>query len=252
MVSGIRFVDGSVIVGPRVRPFPHRDDSVAGLLRQMDRCGIDAAYVSHASCLEYDPQEGNARLMQEIGRETRLRPVWVLVPASSGEMAPPRETLPALRDGDIRLVRFFPGRHNFPFTEWNLGDWFDLLAERRVPVMLDLGDVGSMDPVYRLAEPRPHLPVILSKISYRPDRGLFRLMERLPNLHIETSTYKPHLGIERMVTRFGEGRLVFGSSMTEFSPGPALAAVMRADIPLPAKRAIAGANLERLTGAVQW
>jgi predicted TIM-barrel fold metal-dependent hydrolase len=252
MIDGIRFIDANVLVGPRVRVYPHRDDSVAGLLRQMDRAGIDEAYVTHAACVEYDPVEGNARLMREIEGEQRLRPVWALVPASSGETPPPGDVLAAVREADVRMVRFYPGRHNFAFEEWNVGDWLDLLAEHRVPVMFDLADFANWSALHRTAESRPELPVILSRTSYRIDRQVFRLMERLPNVYLETSWYKPHLGFERVVSRLGKERLLFGSAMTEFAPAPAVASVLRADLPREAQCSIAGGNIERLVAGVNW
>jgi len=252
MINGIRFLDSNVLAGPRVRPFPHRDDSVAGLLRRMDRAGIDGAYVTHASCLEYDPVEGNARLMHEIAGESRLQPVWVLVPGSSGETPPPAEVIDAMREAGVRMARFYPGRHFFSFEEWNVGDWLDLLAEHRVPVMIDLMDFMNWDAVHSAAAPRPQLPVILCRTSYRIDREVFRLMERAANVHLETSLYKNHLGIERVVERFGPARLVFGSAMTEMAAAPAVSGVMRAGIPEDSKRSVAGGNLERLIAGVSW
>jgi predicted TIM-barrel fold metal-dependent hydrolase len=218
----------------------------------MDRFGIEKAYVTHAACLEYDPVVGNNRLLREIEGEDRLRPVWALVPAGSGEMPPPNKTIRAMREAGVRMIRFYPGRHNFAFEEWNVGDWLDTLAEHRIPVMFDLMDFMNWNAFYSAGESRTDLPIILSRTSYRIDRELFRLMERLPNVRVETSTYKPHLGVERMVSRFGERRLIFGSSMTEFCPVPAMAGVTRADISPDAKQAIAAENLERLIAEVRW
>jgi len=150
------------------------------------------------------------------------------------------------------MARFYPGRHSFAFEEWNVGDWLDLLAEHRVPVMFDLADFANWSALHRTAESRPELPVILSRTSYRIDRQVFRLMERLPNVYLETSWYKPHLGFERVVSRLGKRRLLFGSGMTEFAPAPAVASVMRADLTKEAKRSVAGGNIERLIGEVAW
>ena len=59
--------------------------SVDGLLRAMDRAGIDAAWVSHLPSLFWrDPMEGNAWLFQAVASTDRLRPVPAVHPGLAG------------------------------------------------------------------------------------------------------------------------------------------------------------------------
>lgn len=252
MAEPLKFIDVNVVAGSDVRPYPYRKDNIEDLPGELERCGIEAAYVAHRHCLTYDVLEGNRELMREISDYPSLRPVWVLVPLATDEFPPVSVMVQAMRDADVRMVRFYPGRHKYSFSDWNLGDWLDVLAEHRIPVQIDWSDFGNWDALHSVISRRPGLPWILSNVGYREERNVVRSMEVLKNLHMDFCWYKVHFGLERLVDRVGHERLLYGSNLTEWSPGPAMAAVARAVLPDEAKAAIAGGNVERLTGAVQW
>jgi len=71
-------------------------------------------------------------------------------------------------------------------------------------------------------------------------------MQLHDNLHIEFSAYQINRGVEKYVADFGDERLLFGTGMTEKSPGAARAYIDYAQIPEASKRKIAGENLMRL------
>lgn len=250
-MSALHLVDANVIVGPRTVPVADRDDSLDSLLSEMDRCGIARACVTHIRSLEYDPATGNEQLLREISGHAALLPVWVLLPAGSGEMPPPVRTLTMLRDAQVSLVRFYPGRHNYSASEWNLGDWCDALGEHRVPTLWDVQDTG-LDALYPLAQRRPGWPVILTGVGYRADRSLMRFLEHVSNAYLEISSYKVHLGLERLVERFGAHRLVFGTGMMEMAPGAAVGTLLSLRVSDADRQTIAARTLERLLEQVSW
>ena len=51
-----------------------------------------------------------------------------------------------------------------------------------------------------------------------------------------------------MCRRFGAERLVFGTTMPLFDPGPAVAMIWGAQLPLADKKLIASENLQRIIG----
>ena len=76
---------------------------------------------------------------------------------------------------------------------------------------------------------------------------LFRpLLERYPNVHIDTSQYLLDGGIESLVADYGAGRLLFGSSFPESYLGGMMLTLRHARISEEAKAAIAAGNLERI------
>lgn len=247
----LKFIDCNVIYGRRTAPIPRRDETPGGVLRCMDRCGIETAYVTNLLSLEYDPQTGNMQLLKDVRPHSRLKPVWTLLPSGSGEMGNPETLLRRMGDEGVRIARLYPGRHNFVFSEWNLGDLLDALAGKRVPLMIDLRDMGDLDAVYRLTHKHPNLPVILVGAGYRIDRSLIRLLESVSSLYLEISTYKVHLGIERVFEHIGPGRIVFGSGMTPLNAGAAVAMILRADVPEEERKGMAGGTLEKLVSEAQ-
>jgi len=77
-------IDVSTFVGPY--PFRHLANVTdAWLLAQMDRVGIDEAWVGHLPSFLYrDPGPGNTALLTTVSSEQRLRPVPVVHPGLPG------------------------------------------------------------------------------------------------------------------------------------------------------------------------
>ena len=93
-------IDVSTFVGPY--PFRHLAKATpAWLLAQMDRVGIDEAWVGHLPSFLYrDPGPGNAALLAAVSSEPRLRPVPAVHPGLPGweaELDTHKGHAPALR-----------------------------------------------------------------------------------------------------------------------------------------------------------
>ena len=96
-------IDVSAFVGPY--PFRHVAHATQEwLLAQMDRLGIDEAWVGHLPSFLYrDPGAGNAALLAAVSSESRLRPVPAVHPGLPGWKA-------ALQShaGQVPAVRAYP------------------------------------------------------------------------------------------------------------------------------------------------
>jgi predicted TIM-barrel fold metal-dependent hydrolase len=241
------FFDCNVILGPLTAPltraFPYVDD----LLAEMDRGGISRALVYHSLAREWHAPAGNEALMSVIADQERLEPCWVLLPPAAGEMPAPQQLLAQMEEAGVRAVRLFPSLdvHNFSLAAWCSGSLLAALEEARTPTFIDL-DQLRWEMLADLLERYPHLPVVLTNVSYRIDRYLYPLWERHTNLHVELSGYQGQRAIEAVCERFGPERLLFGTHLPESDAGPTLAHLAYAEIDESAKLAIAGGNLERL------
>ena len=241
----MQVVDFNAMIGPTRTSLEGKVYDKESLLGEMDEAQVDAAVVCHSLALQHDPSEGNRILMDEISRSERLLPSWVLLPHQAGEMPDPEELVQELVDSGVVQARIFPKTHSFSPSEWSIGALLTSLEDHRVPLLLDVTEV-DYDTVEAICSSHPRLPVVVTKVGYRADRILYPLLERHPNLLVETSTYQTHRGLESVCRRFGASRLIFGSAAPELRPGPMAMTVRYAMIEPPEKDQILGLNFEQL------
>lgn len=126
-------VDVSAFVGP----YPFRDLPGAApddLLRQMDRLGIDRAWVGHLGVPWHrDPRAGNAALQRLLAPHApRLASVPTVHPGLPGW----EEDLAAAAAAGAPAVRTYPGQQGLDPAGRELQALVLAAAERRVPVVL--------------------------------------------------------------------------------------------------------------------
>ncbi|MDF5753710.1 amidohydrolase family protein [Spongiactinospora sp. TRM90649] len=186
------------------------DDLPADPRPEMDRLGIEAAWVTHTLSLYSDAQEGNEALLA-LG-DPRLRPVPVVVPGVAGACAPrdPREVL----DWGVRMIRLCPSRHRFELTGPVALRWLGELSSAGLPVAIDLAETSPAE-LRALAASLPGLRVLLLNPGYRRLRAVAELMETIAELRVEIGTVNTQGGVEWLAERFGAGRLVFGTGAPE-------------------------------------
>jgi predicted TIM-barrel fold metal-dependent hydrolase len=128
------------------------------------------------------------------------------------------------------------------------------IAEYRIPTFIDfelehyssqLQDIDWNGLAWALEE-YSTLPVILPRVGLAIDRALLPLMKQYKNLHIETSYYMGTGGIERLCEQVGVTRLLFGTGMPRFAPGPAITLLNYSELSSQEKQLIGGDNLRRL------
>ena len=77
-------------------------------------------------------------------------------------------------------------------------------------------------------------------------RTLFPLLDRYPNLIVETSYLQAHDGIQLLVERWGAHRLVFGTGLPLWDPGMPVTGLTYAGLAPEAFAAVAGGTLQAL------
>ncbi len=221
--------------------------SLEDLLAEMDYAGIDDVLVYHSLAREYVPMLGNRRLMDEIGNNKRLHPCWVVMPQGTGEVPRPEDLVREMLDQGVRAVRLFPSDHLFSLSDWCSGELLKELEKHSMVTIIEIDQVG-WDGLYGLCSRFPDLPVIIANLNYRVNRYLYPLLEKFRNLHVETSGYQMHRGVEALCSRFGAERLIFGTRMPYFTPGPAMTMINYSLISQEDREKMAGGNLRRLLG----
>ena len=248
----LRYFDCHAVIGQRPTKPRRARWSAEHLLEDMDLAEIAGALLVHGVARSYDVLYGNARLKSELQKAPeRLFGAWCIGPVGEpGFHADGDEMMRAMAADSIRAVRLVPG--GFSLHPEVMGATFETLQQNRILTMLEPGWAGDdlFSFFHDLLARYPQLPVLLTDHRWNQQRHVHRLMALHDNLHIEFSSYQINRGLEHYVADFGDERLLFGTGMTEKSPGAARAFVDYAQIPEASKRKIAGENLRRLLGGL--
>lgn len=249
----MKFWDTGVFYGTVKISMPGVDYSLESLLRRMEEYNIERALVYHAMAKEHDAPTGNERLMDEIRGHDNLLPVWALLPHHTGEMEAPEALVRTMLSRGVKAATMFPapGYHNFSMKRWSVGPLMKALAGHRIPLILGMDQLGGMEGLGEFAMEYPENPIIATNLNYRVDRILYALIDKMPNLYLETSAYKPFFGLQEFVKHFGAERLVFGSGMPAIDPAASAAIVTWSGLPADQQELIAHGNIERLIAEVE-
>jgi len=247
MERPLEFFDCDCSFGRRSIVSPGSFYKLEELVERMKLYGIGKALAYHSMAREYCPVVGNDMLLQELGEELPLYPVWVVMHHHTEEFPEPAALFLQMRKYNIRAVRMFPGNadHAYSIAGWNCGELFSMLEANKIPLLIGMDQLDWND-LHTLCSDFSGLTVILSGVGYGSDRNLYTLLKKFENLYVETIGYKTHNGIEEICRVFGAHRLIFGSGMPLFSGASAVSMINYARISDAEKRMIAAENLERL------
>jgi predicted TIM-barrel fold metal-dependent hydrolase len=242
----VRFFDAWTRVGPR--PHKHFAErwSMAHLLDEMVHCSIARALVFSTQSLYYDAAFGNRELSKALVGRENLRAVWNVLPSSGGEFPTPARLIEEMREADVRAVAFHPKTNCWDWFAASSDSLFLELSANEVPVLLSRSEMGDCREIREFLRRYPELPVILTGASWGEQRKVFPLMEECPNLHLTFECFQVHYGLEDLVERGFEDRLLFASEAPLRSAGAHRAYVDYAALPQQIKAKVAGENLRRL------
>ncbi len=240
-----------------------RHNTAAGLLRLMDRSGIERAAVSSAASITYrNAQAGNEELAGEVkGHGDRLIPIAVINPAYAGALDDLRICREEL---GMRGLRLYPSWHNYRLTDPSCVELVNAAASAGMSIsiplrvedrrqqswLVDVPDVKK-DEIAALVKRCPQARFVLMNGSGYTGSLLGRKDNGLPASYaIEISLLQVELGAEvgRLLDNLGEDRVVFGTGMPFHYPGPSLAKLEILDAPARVKEKIRRGNAVRWLG----
>jgi hypothetical protein len=250
------FFDCNVSFGVMPIPPLSQATTAAALLKEMDHCGVDEALVTCAAQRFFSPLVGNPMLIEQVSNHARLHPIWALLPSQTGEIPKPGQLVEQMRENGVRALCAWPAEHKYLLNATTFGPLFEETIVRRIPLFFDLAEGGSTEKgwsrVSKLLREFPHLTLVAINQSVWGQDHFFRpLIERYPNLFIETSHYELAHGLRDFYRRYGADRWLFGTAYPKRYMGGAVLQLLHADIPAPAVEAVAGGNLRRLLREVQ-
>jgi hypothetical protein len=255
----MHFFDCNVSIGLPARrevfpPAPRAED----LLAEMDFNGVQKALVWHIAQFDASPLLGNDLLASvlrttAIQGQPRLFGCWSLLPNQAHEFPPFPEFLQKMQQARVVALRAFPLDHHFFLNEVSMGSWLAPMMEHKVPLLFSVVKGANWDILYNMMAEFPDLVcVVCDHGCWGEDRRFRPLVERYPNLYVDTSQYLLDGGIEAFVRDYGPGRMLFGSGFPASYMGGMMMALKHALIPEEAKQAIASQNLERILSEVNY
>jgi predicted TIM-barrel fold metal-dependent hydrolase len=240
-----------------------RHNTGGGLVRLMDRFGIQRAVVSSAAAITYrNPQSGNEEVAAQVeAHRTRLIPFAVLSPAYAGW------------DDDLKIcseqfgmrgVRLYPRWHNYKLSDPRCRDLVDAAAARNmivsIPVrvedrrqqgwLVDIPDLEA-DEIAALIRACPKARFIIQNASGIASTVLGRKESGLPaNYAVDIARLSVEFGNElgALLANLGEDRILFGTGMPFHYPGPAIVKLELLRAPEAVKEKIRSKNAERWLG----
>ena len=239
------------------------DNTPEGLLRLMDRHGIDQAVVSSLHSVFYsDPQSGNAELAAWVKpHRDRLIPCATLNPDYPGWA---RDLRQCCDEWDMRGLRLFPSHHRFSLNSTACHDLVLAAAQRGVHVAIplrledrrqrhwmdDTDDVNLSD-IAELARACPDANlVVLEAISV--ETSPFVTDPSLATAHVSFELSRMAAVLQRsipqLIAKLGPRRLVFGTGMPLKIPGGAVLKLEVLDASPQVKAQLASDNMRSLLG----
>jgi hypothetical protein len=248
----VRFFDCNAFFGlPMLcplAPVATADELVAA----MDRNGVERALVWHIAQHDASPQTGNALLADGICDQPRLTGCWTILPSQAREFPPLPVFFRQMREARVRALRIFPGSHRYLANGVSMGDWLEALVARRIPLLLSVRRGVEWRDVYALLDEYPEMVCLVCDHGCWGEDRMFRpLLERYPNVYVDTAQYLLDGGLEALVADYGYQRVLFGTGFPESYMGGMMMALRHAGLPDEAKQAIAGGNLARILEEVR-
>ena len=249
----MEFFDCNAFIGrPAVREIFQPAASPAEILAEMDFCGVDRALVWHTAQQDAGPHTGNALLAKAIQAHPRLFGCWAILPNQAHEFPPFADFLSAMQAARVQAVRAFPVDHHFLLNDVAMGSWLEPMVQQRVPLFLSVAYGADWKIAYDLLAEFPDLVcVICDHGCWGEDRRFRPLIERYPNVYIDTAQYLLDGGIEAFVRIMGRSACSMAAGFPRSHFGGMMLALRHARIPEEAKAAIAGKNLERILAEVR-
>ena len=244
-------VDVNCMIG-RGMGVSYKFETAQELSGYLKKYHISKAVVSSFMSLNWNLKDGNSRLFDETGKIKNLIPCPILSPhLGTSELPPAPELIKMLRRHRITAIKAYPAKGHYLLDKFYAGKLLEILNEFRIPLLMDWDQVDKSS-LPEVAAEFPNIPFILLFAGFLESRMMYPLIEKRKNIFFDTSRFADYKILEEIVRLFGAERLLFGSGMPCFNPGPPITLICLSDISDKDKKSILSGNWKRLEGGVKW
>ncbi|MFH1006219.1 MAG: amidohydrolase family protein [Candidatus Latescibacterota bacterium] len=243
-LEGVRVVDGHCHMGPYFA-FYIPENTVEGMIRVMDRVGIDTIIASPHVAIGPDFQMGNDMVADAMRRYPgRVLGYAFLNPRHQDGVLEELERCVSLGMRQIKLHSC----NGYPYDGERYRPGYELANQRGFPILAHTWgkDAEVFD---SLAEAYPNISFILAHAGVVDFNTYVKLAAGHPNIYLDQATSQVGYGwIERFVEEVGAEKILFGSDMPFLSEAQQIGKVLYARISDADKRKILGENARRIFG----
>lgn len=220
------------------------------LVRKMDYCGIEKAFITDETMYYVSPQYGNKRVLERCRNSEKLLPVLTILPPLTDPEFEPEIFFETMRENGVKMLNADPHKNRYLLNAITMGELLSEIQSRRIP--LQLTPRCGYEHIYSVLEEFPKLRIIVKNYGpWSPDRFWFPLLRKYKNVYFEIGDYETDGGLERLINKFGADNLLFGTEFPTNNMGGAIGMLMGAQIDYQTKEAVAYKNIERLMEEVQ-
>ena len=241
------YFDSNICIGKRGPKDAREIWKSEDILASMDRAGISGALVYSGWAKDYAPAYGNERLAEELTKFDRFYGLYAIGPGYTGSFLLPDEIVDDMRAKHMVAAIMFPAAQYFSPCEEVMGEYYAVLEENGILLVVDKSQIGWPD-LSELLKRHPKLNVLLLGTAWSDFHNLAAYMRKYANLYTDLSNMQANFAVEIIVEQFGADRICVGTGLPQKCPGAARAFIDYAQISQEDKRKIAGGNLARLCG----
>ncbi len=225
-------------------------NSAQSLAKHLKSAGITKALISSIDGILYpDSSVCNA----ELSKAVKSTPMLIHVPIINPTLANWRKTL---ETNGLKAVKIIPNYHNYPLTDPALAQLMEVLAERKIPLMIQMrvDDERNQYPLMKIPGVDSQAVVQLANTFRKVSivclcaylGEAVELVQKTENVHVDISFVETFQTLSALLRKIPSDRILFGSH------SPFLyteSAVMKLKAIRPAAKsykAVASANARRL------
>ncbi|MEW6754050.1 MAG: amidohydrolase family protein [Candidatus Latescibacterota bacterium] len=237
--ESLRFRDCHGHLGGRAAHYHLPDCTVDGIVRDLDRFGVDSVCVFSFAGVFSDEVHGNDVVADAVRRYPERFVGFTLLNPHRGPQAMWQELERGAAMG-MRGVKLIPHYQGYPPEGPSIEVACRWAHERRQVILNH--HWGSAAHLERLVTRYPDACYVTGHTTLE----YAELMQRFSNLHVCSCPLVDPRACEQVVNVIGADRLLFGSDLQDLPIAWGLGPILFARIPAPDKRLILGGNLTRI------